>query len=740
MKNFLALILAAVTLLSLVSCVTSNNLDGAVLSNEDAQQLAAENNTVTIKATDAAYIRSGAANQNVNYKETPYYFIKNDGESTTRHILVKYDISKVQIPEYGSVHMVVTFFSVSPIHPDNPATEIKLKAYKETSNWDSSTVTYSSVPAFNEANFVGEEHLIKNDVYVNITDYVRLAAQNGEQTISLRLVPSTRTVAEMRVYTLSSEFAPRLVITEEEKRELYQTDILADTAKNQALWDYAKQVYDEWKVRYDEIVAKGDYKAQEFKIDNSQYTIKTEAVQQQYSYNKPQTFDTRLATTLKGFTPNTQKVKLDQYGGIISDTRLTATGYFHTEKLNGRWFVIDPLGYPCYVTGLNHTVFAYSQSKYQTAAMVRLFGTDEKWALSTTRWLKKDLGFNVALGDDEDILGVEQGLATAIYVPGVGKYASSVGLNASTGGTTDFLYNGTMPVFDPAFVTYVNENTTKAVEVYANNNRILGFISDNELPTADSILTDYLTLDPTIAANHYSYACAWTWITEFTGKKGSEIDIVKIDELSAEVGIDLRLLFKGFVYDRYFSVIQPAIKSVAPNHMYLGVRLLTGYQWGEWVGRFNGYWCDIMCINYYGEWEIPVEQINKFQKWTGKPFMITEFYAKGADAIGADGKLFENTDGAGWTVKNQTERGYFYQNFTLRLLESKNCVGWLYFQYIDNDPTDETIETGQTNSNKGIVNSDLDREIYKDYHSQMALINNNSYALIEYFDGADIFK
>ena len=67
-------------------------------------------------------------------------------------------------------------------------------------------------------------------------------------------------------------------------------------------------------------------------------------------------------------------------------------------------------------------------------------------------------------------------------------------------------------------------------------------------------------------------------------------------------------------------------------------------------------------------------------------------------------------------------------------------LGWLYFQYIDNDPLDATVEEGQKHSNKGIVNSDLDREVYKDYHSQIALINKNKYTLVEYFDQTDYFN
>ena len=296
-----------------------------------------------------------------------------------------------------------------------------------------------------------------------------------------------------------------------------------------------------------------------------------------------------------------------------------------------------------------------------------------------------------------------------------------------------------MPVFDPGFVTYMEQKVSTSVSEYANNPKILGFVSDNELPVSDTMLVDYLTLDPGIEANRYSYVCAWTWIMETTGKSGEEINVYNIQDLSTEMGIDLKNVFKGFVYDRYFSVVQPAIKSVAPNHLYLGVRMLTGGAW-EWMTRVCGYWCDVMCINYYRVWEIPTEQIEYIQKWAGKPLMISEFYAKGADAIAADGKPFSNHLGAGWTCATQTERGYFYQNYTLRLLEAKNCIGWLYFQYIDNDPTHKPTEEGQKYANKGIVNSALDRTVYKAYTEQMASINKNKYALIEYFDNINSSK
>lgn len=606
-------------------------------------------------------------------------------------------------------------------------------------NWDVETVTYASLPALSDEDIVGSEYIIKGEVYIDITDYIMECINNGVYNFSLRLAATVQSKSEMRIHTLDTIKGPRLVAKETESRVFYQPKILENETANQELWDYAKNIYSSWKSRYDEIVAKGDYESTEIISDPDSYTLQTTAKMQDQS-EREYTFDTRLISTLNGFSSH--KIKLDQYGGIVSDARYEATGYFYTTKTDDRWWVIDPLGYPCYITGINHTVYAYSASQYQTAAMLRLFGGENKWAISTTRWLQNNLGFNVALASGAIgnlILDVNKGMSTTISTGGAGSYASTIGLNSSDGGQTNFLYNDTMPVFDPAFVEYVEEKIPDTISKYAQNNRILGFVSDNELPVSDSMLVDYLSLDPGIEANQYSYVCAWTWIMETTGKSGDEIDIYHIDDLSTELGIDLANLFKGFVYDRYFSVIQPVIKTVAPNHMYLGVRMLIGGEW-EWMARVNGYWCDIMCINYYRVWEIPTDQLKSLQKWTGKPIMITEFYAKGADAIGSDGKLLPNTHGAGWTCKNQTERGYFYQNFTLRLLEAKNCIGWLYFQYIDNDPTDETVENGQRYSNKGIVNSDLDREVYKDYHSQIALINNNKYSLIEYFDGVEYFK
>jgi hypothetical protein len=83
-------------------------------------------------------------------------------------------------------------------------------------------------------------------------------------------------------------------------------------------------------------------------------------------------------------------------------------------------------------------------------------------------------------------------------------------------------------------------------------------------------------------------------------------------------------------------------------------------------------------------------------------------------------------------VRTQTDRGRFYENFVLALLESQVCVGWHWFKYADNDPADAKADPSNTDSNKGIVSNRY--EPYAPLVTSMERINTRVYALAEYFD------
>lgn len=77
----------------------------------------------------------------------------------------------------------------------------------------------------------------------------------------------------------------------------------------------------------------------------------------------------------------------------------------------------------------------------------------------------------------------------------------------------------------------------------------------------------------------------------------------------------------------------------------------------------------IISINHYRKWEA-VQSIRKdWTKWSGKPFLVTEWHTK-VEYFG-----LPNRTGAQRNVPIQLDLGYFYKNFTIKLLKSKVFVG-----------------------------------------------------------------
>lgn len=113
--------------------------------------------------------------------------------------------------------------------------------------------------------------------------------------------------------------------------------------------------------------------------------------------------------------------------------------------------------------------------------------------------------------------------------------------------------------------------------------------------------------------------------------------------------------------------------------------------------------------------------MSDWAQWAKKPFFITEFYTKAEDSG------LPNVSGAGWLVRTQKDRGLHYQNFCLQLLQSPSCVGWHWFRYQDNDPSDPTADPSNNDSNKGIVNTTYDA--YPVLTDWMRQLNIRKYSL-----------
>ena len=369
----------------------------------------------------------------------------------------------------------------------------------------------------------------------------------------------------------------------------------------------------------------------------------------------------------------------DVYGGI-TNAGFTgqATGFFHTETIGERVYIIDPLGNPYFALGMNTVDLGYT--KNQEAYTIAAYGLEEVYYERFTRELK-EIGVNLALGGSEDeLLAVENGLPVVVALGVASSYMTSIGRPRGGG---DYPNNNTINVFDPDFVKRTLENVPAEILAggYADNPFVFGYTTDNELPSGDDILVRYLTLDPSEPGNAFSYATAWTWLMRRTENNCPTLEALyqrdDLDKLNDE--------FMGFVYARYYRVAREAIQSVDPNHMYLGSRINGTLYDCEDYHRAACYYLDVITANLYGGVTPPWERMVGFYQNSGKPFLVTEFFAKGADTIDAGGYILANSTGAGILVRTQKDRADYYEHYALLMLESEACVGWSWYYVRDND-------------------------------------------------------
>lgn len=445
--------------------------------------------------------------------------------------------------------------------------------------------------------------------------------------------------------------------------------------------------------------------------DKGYHYIEVEA--KPWVYNNPDTewrvFDTKTVRNVLNYDPVNDFSK-NKYGSTTTK-REESTGFYRVEKIGDRWWVIDPEGY------LNiHTVINSLRpggSERNKKIFEDKFGNISQWMDVTADSLVY-YGFT-GTGSWSDIKSIRENNdlsdSPLSYTPNL-NFMSSYG--KIRGGTYQLpgnigYPNQTIFVFDPDFEEFCDTHAQQLLQ-YADDENLFGVFSDNELPIGRRNLEGYLTLEN---KSDPGYIAASEWLKQ-RGKTEEEIND------------DDREEFAGYVAERYFRIVSSAVKKYVPNHMYLGSRLHGGAINIMPVIEAAGKYCDVLSINYYGKWTPDEEQMNKWEEFSGRPFIVTEFYTKAMDAGLA------NTTGAGFTVHTQEDKGFAYQHFCLSLLESKSCVGWHYFKYQDNDPTATNVDPSNIDSNKGIVNNDY--EFYNRLMELMHEMHVNRYNLIDYFD------
>lgn len=421
---------------------------------------------------------------------------------------------------------------------------------------------------------------------------------------------------------------------------------------------------------------------------------------------------TRILPYLVGYAQQTKTQdeylqSVNKYGSYTKGKKFMATGRFRVEKNpNGRSWIVDPEGYPYYVRGI-----ASFRMDGNISAFGKLYSSVNDWVAKSQKQFS-EMGFHsvCAFGKEQGDQAVNDynksassPLTQAPSFSFLSEFKNNKGI--SYPGQNVNLKIGL--VFYEGWEQWCKEYlNSDAFGMFRNNPDVLGFFSDNEIDFSswgNRLLDRFLKIsnkqDP-------AYIAAAKFMTD-NGKNANASDVT--DELNNE--------FAGICAEKYFSAIKNAVKaSKDPELLYLGSRLHSLPKYNSYIIKAAGKYCDVISINYYSKWSPEKGYMDGWKiQAGGTPFMVTEFYTKGEDT------RLDNSSGAGFVVRDQQNRGFAYQHFTLGLLEAKNCVGWVFFKYLDDE-----------DCNKGLL--DYNYKPYTSLTKYMSDINCNIYNLIEYFD------
>ena len=355
----------------------------------------------------------------------------------------------------------------------------------------------------------------------------------------------------------------------------------------------------------------------------------------------------------------------DRYGGWMKMNG-TKTGFFHTQQIDGRWWLVTPEGHVFFSKGVDNVSY-----KPEAASSPKPPSDLQGWAVSTVRQLR-GWGFNTA--------GAWS--VSELYDKGI-VYAPIVNMAAAVQKDV-WLKGGVVDYFSPEFRKAVERVAERECAPHAKDPWLLGYFTDNELRwgkdwrSEESLLEGYLKM-PAAAPGRAK-------ALEFLKGRGHGAD-----QLSDADKSD----FMGVIAAEYARATRDAIRHADPNHLILGCRF-AGYP-GDTAIRAVGPYFDVISFHSYNA-SAPVERLSQIYQLTGKPTMVTEFSFKAMDSG------LPNTKGAAKPVATQQDRANGFAGYVESLAALPSCVGFHWFEYRD-EPKEGRFD-GE-NSNYGVVKIDF---------------------------------
>lgn len=437
----------------------------------------------------------------------------------------------------------------------------------------------------------------------------------------------------------------------------------------------------------------------------------------------------------------------DRYGGWAAGPQREATGWFRTEKAEGKWWLVTPEGRLFFSLGMNcvgtwertfveqrkpwfewlpqqddplfgalyhHLSGAHSMAEtiggtgrvfsFYAANLARKHGPNwqERWRPTTYRRLNH-WGFNtIANWAQRDVLENSP-------LPYVASCALS---GVPPIGAAQGYWSPMMDVYSPEFPGAVESAIATLTRPHRDRPLCIGYFVDNELawegvvrgvlrspasqPARAALIVLLQDLYPTVDALNAA------WQTDF--KEWAAIATPAQE--SAAFGADTDRFLERFA-NRYFSTVADALHRHAPNQLYLGVRFASE---PAPVVRACAAHADVLSFNRY-------QRTFKGDEFSslGKPVILSEFHFGATDR----GMFHPGISG----VADQAARAEAYTKYVRSALACPEVVGTHWFQYVDEPITGRWFD-GE-NFNIGFV--DVTDTPYPELVKAAELINASAY-------------
>ncbi|MBX7255655.1 MAG: beta-galactosidase [Candidatus Hydrogenedentes bacterium] len=401
----------------------------------------------------------------------------------------------------------------------------------------------------------------------------------------------------------------------------------------------------------------------------------------------------------------------DRFGGWADGPQLKATGWFRTENVDGKWWLITPEGHLFFSVGMdcvgtweqtfveqrdnwfewlpaeNDPVFGAAYGKvsgahsmaeriggqgrtfsFYRANLIRKYGKDfsAPWRDSAYTRLKS-WGFNtVANWAQHDVVENSPMPFTAT----AGIYGDIRRIEGGGG-----YWAKMADAYDPSFADAVEKSVAPAAKKWADNPLCIGYFVDNEI-SWEAIEVGTLASPP-------DQPCRIAHVEMLKQKYGDLASLNKAWDTSAADWNSLRVPGKrtfacqadldDFVYAfgrRYFETINTVLKNYAPNHLYLGCRFSSA---PKPAVRACADVVDVVSFNFYRSSIGKDEYVGGNS--LGKPILIGEFH------FGAlDRGMFHTGLVA---TRNQKDRAAAYARYVNSVIDNPSFVGCHWFQYVD---------------------------------------------------------